>query len=304
MFESHDAASNQTAGTTDNTSSILSTLAFDSMKDMRPYPKPDFKAMSEQPNPVIEMGAKNVGAVGDGGNGRGCALPSIEMPKFEDLKNLNRDNGATGDKSKCATPDMTEPGVRHDNPNPRPSEELTQDALDRMETEMRLYELTPKDDSTYGQLSRELNHAFVSGDLKDFTDVLNKTDDVKLREQLVNDLDQRLEKLEMDLPGETDMNAFPSELSQGVLSKPELNLYGEMPGKSPAIVIDMETLSPKAVEGDVERFKLEEHPPISIMKPIGDIDANPADLFRSLTLGEVKSIARNNAPIYSPLSRS
>ncbi len=297
MFESSDAANGSANSTTDNTSAALSSFAFDSMKEMRPYPKPDFKAMSEQSNPVVEFGPKAVGTVGAvGDKGHGCALPSfteLELPSDADLNSpADAGSGKTGDKSKCATPEVKEPGVSHDNPNPRSSDELTQEALDRMETEIRLYNLTPKDDSPYAELSRELNHAFVSGDLKDFTDVLKKTDDVQLREKLVNDLDSRLQKLEMDLPGETEMNSFLGEF----------NLYGEAPGKSAALVIDMSTTDAKTVDANVDRWKLNDNLSISTMKPIADLDMNPEDLFRSLTRGEVHSIARSNAPIASPLS--
>jgi hypothetical protein len=294
MFESRDAVNNPAASTTDNTSSILTSFAFDSMKEMRPYPKPDFKAMSEKPNPVVETGPKAVGAVGD--EGHGCALPSFPDLQFPGDADLNTatdtETGKSGEKSKCATPEMKEPGVSHENPNPRSSDELTQEALDRIETELRLYDLSPKDNSTYGELSRELNHAFVSGDLKDFTDVLNKTDDVKLREKLVNDLDERLQKLEMDLPGETEMNSFLGEL----------NLYGEAPGRGPALVIDMNTTEAKTVEADVDRWKFNNDVTVSTMKPIADLDMNPADLFRTLSQGEIHSIARSNAPLASPLS--
>lgn len=286
MFEAKDLAQPQSAATADNTSSRLSTFVIDALKDnFRPYQKPDFDRLNNLTNPVIEFGARGAAAVGgalddssEGGKGggggggrkgpsdRGCALPSSP--------------GLAG----CGRPEFKEPSEKLENPALKNG--LTQDALDRMETELRLYALTPKDDSTFSTLSRDLNHAFVSGDLKDFTDVLNKADHRKMKDDLVNALDRRLQKLEMGESGETEMFGFA-----GVI-----DFYTEDTGKSNALQIDLNTNKSQAVDADIKSEHFE-NGDIITMAPGQLIDMDPAELFRSLVNGEVTSIASNDEPL-------
>lgn len=275
MFESRDAVNNQTAGTTDNTRSIFTSIAQDAW---RPYPKPDFQAMSEKTNPIAEIGPKAVGAVGDKGHGHGCALPSFDLSKeLRDRKTVDTDS--TGNKSVCATPDFKSPG----NPQSRldsksqngPDAEIAdgvspEDMVPgRLSAEVMLDLFIKSDDPEQQKLDDKLNAAFLSGNLNLFADVLKTVadDPLELRKAIAR-LNQRMEKLEGKNSDE-DINVT-------YVPNGDVIIYEERQGKTQAVNLDPRNGESKSI------YSVTLKDGHTMFNPEYKFDTNPAELFGSL----------------------
>lgn len=172
---------------------------------------------------------------------------------------------------------------------------------DQLEAELRLNDITPRGNTEFDDLSRQLNHAFATGDLNDFQRVLQSTDDLEMRNQLVDRLDQRLEALEQGLPNETQMYARGDSME--FFPEDEQRVYG--------FTMDLSTSETQALLADVTKINVNGNwyptmvPVLDENKAPITVDTDTASLFLALTQNEVRSIAASNQPLgtIEPINR-
>lgn len=179
--------------------------------------------------------------------------------------------------------------------------QLSPIALDQVEAEIRLNDITPSGDAEFEGLSKQLNHAFASGDLTDFQRVLQSTDDVDLRNDLVSNLGQRLDALEQGISHETQM--YATGTSMEFFPQDEQRVYG--------FTMDLSTNETKALLSDVMTVNVNGNL-YPTMVPLLDenkqpivVETDTASLFQALSQNEVRSIASSNAPLgtLEPIAR-
>jgi len=164
---------------------------------------------------------------------------------------------------------------------------------EQLEAELRLNAITPPGDSEFDALSRDLNHAFVSGDLSEFQRVLQSTNDLDMRNSLVDKLDARLDALEQGLPNETQMYANGNSME--FFPEDEQRVYG--------FTMDLNTNETNAILADVTKVNVNGNwypamvPVLDENKQPVQVDTDTAKLFQTLTQNEVRSIASSNEPL-------
>lgn len=243
MFETHDAAKQQSAGTADNTSAILSNFVMDSMKQTRP-------SVSSEMMTETQQGAPN--------------QPGAQFLEF-------------GPIPGTSAPNTFKPGEIP----------LSPVVHDQLEAELRLNDLTPRGNGEFEDLSRQLNHAFVTGDLTDFQRVLQSTDDPDMRSGMVSSLGERLDALEQGLPNETQMYSSGSKME--FFPEDEQRVYG--------FTMDLNTNETKTLYSNVMNVNVNGNV-YPTMVPFLDenkqpvvVDTDAASLFLTLSQNEVRSIA-------------